>query len=93
MMFSSFYHRIDSEFLLLLELKCFVHTFYNCIGSFQSGFKCMKRSMIFRKRVSTTLKGHSGHHGLGSTRVVVGGGDVNGLQKHMYIIYFVKSLY
>ena len=26
-MFSSLYHRIDSEFLLLLELKCFVHTF------------------------------------------------------------------
>ena len=53
----------------------------------------MKRSMMFRKRVSTTLKGHIGRHGLGSTRVVVGGGDVNGLQKHMYIIYFVKSLY
>ena len=46
----------------------------------------MKRSKMFRIRVSTTLKGHSCRHELGSTRVVVGGGDVNGLQKHIYII-------
>ena len=54
----------------------------------------MKRSMMFRIRVSTTLKGHSCRHGLSSTRVVVGGGDVNGLQKHVYNVYtlFCKKL-
>ena len=46
----------------------------------------MKRSMMSIIRVSTTLKGHSCRHGLGSTRVVVAEGDVNGLQKHIYII-------
>ena len=46
----------------------------------------MKGSKIFRIRVSTTLKGHSCRHQLGSTWVVVGGGDVNGLKKHIYII-------
>ena len=48
-----------NKFLLVLELKCFVFTFKNCIGSCQSGFKCMKRSVMCRIRVSTTCKGHS----------------------------------
>ena len=46
----------------------------------------MKSSMTFRIRVSTTLKEHSCRHGLGSSWVVVGGGDVNGLQKRISII-------
>ena len=57
----------------------------------------MKRSVMCRIRVSTTFKSHSCqcdrqnlflvlHGTIGTTRVVMGGGDVNGLQKHMYII-------
>ena len=78
-----------------MRVKCFVHTFYNYIGGCQSEFKCMKRPVMCRIRVFTTFKGHSClwpskfifcYLGRGSTRVVTGGGDVNGLQKHINIV-------
>ena len=46
-------------FFIIMKLKCFVHTFWNCIGSCQSGFKYVNRFVMCSKRISTTFKGHS----------------------------------